>query len=272
MHRNFRAEQPIEKKISVISRRRTVARSAKNPTFLAIYQRALLTRLQPLLKNHLIPRVQAMIILGESGNPDALSLYENELKDAKQTLWVKLWALEGVTNIIQNSGRLTVDAESRAAKTISDFLENPQNEDLPWPLKLRALEALGALRQGFLPSQPKNAHMANTAMRFLVDPEAKLEVRAEAARALGLMQITTVVPKYNFALVAHAAGLLAADLGTAIDSTFSANPPRADNLTKARYLTALLIGPVYETFNGAPTGITTRMPVFDCRKRMVDPS
>src|SRR4051812_25383780 len=92
---------------------------AQNRTFLAIYQRALLTRLQPLLRNHLIPRVQAMIILGESGNPDALSLYENELKDAKQTLWVKLWALEGVTNIIQNSGRLTVDAESRAAKTIS---------------------------------------------------------------------------------------------------------------------------------------------------------
>src|SRR5262249_7409027 len=77
-----------------------------------------------------------------------------------------------------------------------------------------------------------------------------LEVRAEAARALGLMQITTAVPRYNFALVAHAAGQLAADLGAAIDATFSASPPRADNPTKARYLTALLIGPVYESFDG----------------------
>jgi hypothetical protein len=67
------------------------------------------------------------------------------------------------------------------------------------------------------------------------------------------MQITpAAVPKYNFALVAHATAQLAADLATGIDSTFSAKPPRADNLTKARYLTALLIGPVYQTFEGVP--------------------
>jgi len=207
------------------------------------------------LKNHLIPRVQAMIILGECGSPEAINIYENEIKDGKQTLWVKLWALEGIRNIKQKSGRLTggrlsADAESRAGKLIADFLEN--TDDLPWPVQLRALEALGALRQGFLPAQPRPAHMANTAMRFLVDPDAKLEVRAEAARALGLMQITPAVPKYNFALVAHATGQVAADLAAAIDATFSAKPPRADNQTKARYLTALLIGPVYQAFEGVP--------------------
>jgi hypothetical protein len=226
-----------------------LAQSAKNQAFLAIYQRALIQKLFPLLKKHLISRVQAMIILGECGSPEALNIYENEIKDGKQTLWVKLWALEGIRNIKQRGGRLTADAESRAGKLIADFLNT---ENLPWPVQLRALEALGALRQGFLPAQPRPAHMANTAMRFLVDPEAKLEVRAEAARALGLMQITPAVPKYNYALIAHAAGQLAADLGAEIDSTFSAKPPRAENLTKARYLAALLIGPVYQAFDGVP--------------------
>ena len=43
------------------------AKSIKNQAFLAIYYRALRDALTPLLKNHLIPRVQAMIILGEAG-------------------------------------------------------------------------------------------------------------------------------------------------------------------------------------------------------------
>ncbi len=249
-----------------------LAQSAKNQAFLTTYQRTLIQKLYPLLKNHLIPRVQAMIILGECGSPEALPIYENEIKDGKQTLWVKLWALEGIRNIKQRGGRLTADAESRAAKLIADFLEAG---DLPWPIQLRGLEALGSLRQGFLPVQPRKAHMAHAAMRFLVDSEAKPEVRAEAARALGLMPITAAVPKYNFALVAHATGQLAAELGAAIAATFSVKPRapsqtktsdraraasrsseelvgRAENLTRARYLTALLIGPVYQTFEGVP--------------------
>src|SRR4029077_9500726 len=196
------------------------------------------------------PRVQAMIILGESGYPDAITTYEKEITNREQTLWVKLWALEGINNIKQNGGRLTTDAESKAAKVISDFLD--KNQDIPWPLQLRALQSLGALRQGFLPTSPQKADMALTAMRFLVDSEAKPEVRAEAARTLGLMQISSAVPKYNFALGAHAAGQLAAELGEAIASLYVVEPkkpPRVDNPTKARYLAALLIGPVYEAFD-----------------------
>jgi hypothetical protein len=218
---------------------------------LDVYRRVLIQRLQPLLRKHLISRVQAMIILGESGSPDAIDIYKREINDANQTLWVKIWALEGITNIQQKGvGRLTADAESRAAKVVSDFLD--KNDDLPWPVVQRALQAIGALRQGFLPTAPRKADMANTAMRFLADAEAKPEIRAEAARTLGLLQITAAVPKYNFALVAHDAGLLAAELGTAIGSCYLDKPPRVDNPTKARYLSALLLGPVYEAFEGSP--------------------
>jgi hypothetical protein len=148
--------------------------------------------------------------------------------------------------------------------------------------------------------------MASAAMRFLADSDAKLEVRSEAARALGLMQIPTTVRKYNFPLVAHATGVLAADLGTQINALIperelktaagkavtapdavkpatkptgkpaaklpgklagktakgkaagapapaeAAARPAATNPIKARYLTALLIGPVYQAFEGAP--------------------
>src|SRR4029077_1098121 len=52
------------------------ARSIKNLPFLQIYHRELRNSLTPLLKNHLIPRVQAMIILGECGAADYLPLYE----------------------------------------------------------------------------------------------------------------------------------------------------------------------------------------------------
>src|SRR5262249_27279970 len=81
------------------------------------------------------------------------------------------------------------------------------------------------------------------------DTDAKLEVRAEAARALGLMQVNAV-PKYNFKLVAHYAGLLAADVAAELNDQYSDNPPRAENPTKAKYLAALLVGPVYQCFNG----------------------
>ena len=61
-----------------------------------------------------------------------------------------------------------------------------------------------------------------------------------------MMQITTAVPKYNFHLVAHAAGQLAAELGRRIAAGYSRNQD------KAKYVTALLIGPVYQAFDGVP--------------------
>lgn len=228
-----------------------VARGVKNDAFLRVYQRSLHQFLPPLLKNHLIPRVQAMIVLGEAGNPtqDALQLFQNEIASKSQTLWVKLWAIEGIHNIRRGGYRFSADQESKAGRTIANFLET--QKDLPWPIQLRGLEALGALRQGFLPTEPSKAHMANTAMLFLADGDSRLEVRSEAARALGLMQVNGV-PNYNFALVAFAAGHLAADIASEINDQYADNPPRVQNRTKAQYLTALLVGPVYESFNGIP--------------------
>jgi len=259
-----------------------LARSAKNQSFLAMYNRVLLQKLTPLLKNHLIPRIQAMIVLGESGSLDMLGTYESQIKDPNQTIWVKLWALEGIVNITEGGGRLTSSAQIEAAKIVADLLE--KEDDVPWPAQLRALEALSTLRQGFVPNRSRYADMANAAMHLLTDADSKLEVRAEAAKALGLMQIGAAVPKYNYDLVAQTTGLLAADLGAEIGTVWPNSPVRsaasspsakaaaakktakapapsttpkpavATNPAKAKYLTALLVGPVYQAFDGV-TGL-----------------
>ena len=55
--------------------------------------------------------------------------------------------------------------------------------------------------------------MAVAVMRVLTDPKARSDVRAEAAKALGMMQISSAVSNYNFSLVAHATAQLAARRG-----------------------------------------------------------
>jgi hypothetical protein len=214
----------------------------KNQAFLNIYNQVLVKKLEPLLRNHLVPRIQAMIILGEAGTPDALKIYLDQIKNPNQTVWVKLWALEGISNIVQDGGRIPGSSQIEAGKVVADFLD--KEDDIPWPAQQRALEALGAMRQGYLPNLPRRADMANTAMRLLNDPDARLEVRAEAARALGLMQITAAVPRYNYPLVAHAIGLLAADIAKEVESSYATNP------STSRYLAALLAGPIFDAFNG----------------------
>ncbi len=271
------------------------ARGISNDKFLVVYNRLLIQKLVPLLKNHLIPRVQAMIILGESGSTEMLPIYEAQIKDKTQTVWVKLWAMEGMANIIETGGRLNGTSQVNAAKVVADFLEN---DDVPWPAQLRGLEVLTAMREGFEPNRPNEAAMASVAMRLLSDTDSKPEVRAEAARALGMMRITGSVPKYNYALVAHSIGELAADLAAEIETLLPDSPVRASaksarapdekvktpakasstalktakgitipktlgappetahkrsiNPARAKYLTALLVGPVYQAFDGMP--------------------
>ncbi|OJW13694.1 MAG: hypothetical protein BGO49_29650 [Planctomycetales bacterium 71-10] len=218
------------------------ARAAKNAAFQAKYNQALLQKLPPLLKHHFVPRIQAMIILAQSANPEALKVLLDEIKSPTQTYWVKLWAFRGVTNIKVLTNRLSAAQEADAAKTIADQLL--KGKDWPGWVQFRALEALAALRQGFLPSSPRTADMASAAFQYLTDEALGLDVRAEAARALGSMQIGTAVPKYSQTLVAYATARLAATMLDKIADGHSENPLRSQELT------ATLVGPVFQAFEG----------------------
>jgi len=67
-----------------------------------------------------------------------------------------------------------------------------------------------------------------------------------------MMQITPAVPGYNFPLVAYATGQLAAHVGDQIAATYTADKGKPLNATKAEHLTGLLVGPVYQAFDGQP--------------------
>lgn len=240
-----RAATGIQRSTSLLLEAIFAARSGKNQRFTDLYNRILLQKLTPLLSNHLVPRVQAMIILGQSANREALKVFLDQIKNPEQTALVKLWAVNGILNIRKYSrASLSAVEEFNAAKVVVDLLETDQN--LPWPVRYRALEVLGALRQGHSPAKPRNLEIATVAMRVLTDPKSKLEVRAEAARALGMMQISQVVTDYNYDAIAHTTAEIAAELGEKIGAVFSDNPGRSE------YYASFLIGPILEAFEGSP--------------------
>ena len=74
-------------------------------------------------------------------------------------------------------------------------------------------------------------------MRILADPKARTEVRAEAAQALGIMQITRPCPTSISRLVAYAASSLPPSSVTR-SSPVTPRRARLSTQTKAEYLTS----------------------------------
>jgi hypothetical protein len=222
------------------------ARAANNTGFLSTYNQVLLQLLPPLLENHLLPRISAMIVLSQTASPAAVDLFTKQFESDNQTVWVDLWAARGLTNVAQST-RYNLDASSamKAAKAISDFLVRNKDKNLPWPVQYRALEALGALRQASTIRPEKGQpEMATTAAQFLTDPDAKLEVRAEAGWALGMMQVPAGISGYNYSLLAYSAGEVTAALAERILEVYSKNP------TQAEAWTGVLVSQILQTFAG----------------------
>jgi hypothetical protein len=220
------------------------ARGVGNTGFLSTYNQVLLQMLPPLLENHLLPRIEAMLVLSQTGTPEAVPIFIKQLNDPDQTVWVDLWAARGLTKIQQVTNyNLDTSRAITAAKAVADFLEREKN--LPWPVQYRALEALGALRQASTP-RPANGQpeMAATATQFLTDPDARLEVRAEAGKALGMMQVQAGINRYNYSMIAHQLGEIAATLGERVRKAYP------ENVNQAESLTALLMSQIYQAFEG----------------------
>jgi hypothetical protein len=220
------------------------ARMTNNKAFLDVYNRVLVDTLPKLLDKNLVTRTEAMIVLGQTGSREALPVYLSQLKDLNQTTQVKLWALRGIATLVDNGkGTAAISAGEAitAAKVIVDMLE--KEKDAFWFLQMRALEALGALRQASTAGNVTRPEMAAAAMKFLADPEARPEVRAAAAWALGMMQVSQNA-RFNYPLVSHEAGRLSAEIGEQASASFKDNP------TRTSYLAGLLVAPIYQAFNG----------------------
>ncbi|CAN5889356.1 hypothetical protein BH23PLA1_BH23PLA1_23100 [soil metagenome] len=212
-----------------------------NPNFRRTYSAKLLQVLPDLLENHLFARTQAMIVLNRLQDPAALDLLVQTLSDEDQPIAVRLLAASGITQITRSGQQLGVNETVRAARALVDFLEN--NPDTFWLARVRALEALGALRQVADIQNRNEARMATAAFAVLVDPEERLETRAWAFWALGMLEVPSGFPQINYGLIAYQAGRLASRLGHEIIDA---------ELPQAQYLTGLLVFQISQGLNGDP--------------------
>ena len=192
-----------------------------------------------------------MIVLGQAASPDTgrLQLFQNEIANTSQVLWVKLWALEGISNI-KKDGRPFQRRRSRArsARTIAYFLD--KQKELPWPVQMRGLEALGWLRQSGLPTDASKAHMANTAMQFLADTERQVRGPCGGRPRPGADAGERGTEVQFQAGGATTPGCSRRTWPPRSTSSSRTTRPGSENPTRAQYLTALLVGPVYQFFDG----------------------
>lgn len=234
--------QAIEKATERLMDPLLVPASPATAGFRSAYTRELLKVMPDLLKNHLFARTEAMIVLSKTGDEQALDTFVAQLNDPSQVMMVKLLAAVGLTNIVQG-GKRAIDSATaaKAAKSLSDFL-NREPETF-WMAQVRALEALGALRQASGSVLQGKGEMASTALKFLADAKVRPDVRARASWALGMMQFPPAGPKLNFGLVVYHVGRAAADLG---ELAADATPGRA------AYLAGLLVYQFYNGLHGEP--------------------
>src|SRR6185437_4087057 len=218
------------------------ARKLKNNAFLSTYNQVLLATMPRLFDNNLYARLNAMIVLGYTGNPDAVKIFAKQLTDANQSVWVKLWAARGLTKVA-DEGRREIQAATavEGSRALAEWIK--KEPEMPWPALMRAVEALGALRQASTPTSPGNPEFATVVMQILTDPKARPEVRARAAWAMWLLRVNAI-SNYNLKLVAHVIGQLAAELGERAVEAFDSNP----GLTE--HWTGMLLYQIYPALGG----------------------
>ena len=243
----------LERAVDALTRPIVDARANNNTGFLTNYTRILFeSSLPKLLDNNYLTRLDAMIVLGMAGGttPVALDLYASQLKLADQCLGVKIWAARGLTNAAQ-SGKANID--TLRAITAADALVTFLNSDpkLPYFAQFRALEALGSIRVATVSRPDLKLDVASVVAGFLVDPSARVETRAWAAWALGMLRVASQVAPYNFPLAGSEIGDLAATLGTEIVAEYDDHPETFErDKDQATALTALLMFQVVPSLAG----------------------
>jgi hypothetical protein len=250
----------LERAVDALNKPIIDAKAYDNKEFLSVYYRTLFESTLPKLleiNHNYLTRIDAMIVLGMAGNPSpaALDLYISQLKKPDQLIWVKLWAARGLT-IAAQQGAINLDAAkaNQGAEALIGLLES--DPKLPWPVQMRALEALGSLRVATANTPHGRIDAASSAMRFLADTEASPMVRSGAAWALGMLKVPSTVSPYNFSLVGQEVGELAVDLGNRIVEDFDDNPAKFDKQKDSSIqLTSLLIFQVCPSLIGVE-GVT----------------
>jgi hypothetical protein len=242
-------DRAIERASQLLIKYYTDARANKNEAFLAVYIPVLFSKLTPLLENHLFARVQASIVLAMAARPAFIDTFTKQIADGNQVLWVKLWAARGITNAT-SGGKVTIDVikGTAATKALVGFLK--AEAEAPWWIQLRVFEALGSLRLPSTTGPTGPPDVAAILLDHASDPKAKVESRAWAAWALGMLNVPANT-KFNYALESYQVGQIAAELGDKIGKEYDLHSKNfVKQSDRARFLAALLMYQVYPALSG----------------------
>lgn len=240
----------IERASQLLMELLVTAQDKKNGAFLDQFVPLLFAKFTPLLEGHLLTRVEASIILATAATTAQADLFVKQIADPKQVVWVKHWSARALTNAT-NRGKVTLEIGKATAATAAlvGFLE--KEPGAPWPVKLRVFEALGSIRLASTTGVQGKPDVAGLAMLTLSDPNVKIDVRARADWAFGMLTIPAANPSFNFKLATYQTGRLAAEIGDRILADYN---QRKDKFTRqndhARYLTGLLLYEIYPALAG----------------------
>ena len=134
-----------------------------------------------------------MIVLGECGTAEFLPIYIPQIRDKNQTTWVKMWALEGLVNIVDEGGRLRL--KIRLTRPRPWLTISKPSPICPGRPSSAALEVLSAMRQGLSPTDPRSGH-GQRGHGIALRSVGQAEVRSEAARGSGAHADRAAVSKY----------------------------------------------------------------------------
>lgn len=228
-----------------------IPKNQQDRRFLQEFNARLLGVAPDLLKNHLYARVQVMQALSRLGDPAALNLLIAQIRDPEQPLIVKQLAAEGIRRIAVEAGdSLSIANRETAANALVEFLRD--NPNAYWLSHARALQALGTLRRISGVENRDQAVFANELLAVLSSEDRRPESRAWAAWALGMLEVPPNYPQLNFSLAAYQIGSLAVDIGKRIVDLSDPRELEAYNPERVKYLTALIVAPVFSSLDGAP--------------------
>ena len=237
-------EQAFERLLAPVTK--AMKNNPPRRDFLAAYTQSLLKVMPNLLSNHLHARLEGMIVLSRTGDPQAIDTFVKQLTDRNQDVLVKQIAAYGLMTVVKNARQtLPPDVTIPAAEALVKFLND--EPDAIWTAKWRALEALGWLRQASRNPLEKKYPMIDVAAKILADPEERPEVRAWAAWAIGMLRVDTGDAPINYLAIAGDISRLAIELGEKILVVKSDQQVQQDH-----ELITLLAWPLYNSLKGEP--------------------
>ncbi|MFM7594224.1 MAG: hypothetical protein ACKO85_20735 [Isosphaeraceae bacterium] len=235
--------RPIEAATQALINASKAANAASNTPFMTTYSAALIKTMQPLLKAHLVTRVQALLALASTGSLDVNPLLIQVMSDDEQPWQMKLVAIRGVNNSIQ-AGRRPMAFNARTQLTVALCNLIREETDAPWFIKSEAAEVIGNIRIVSESVSGRKVEPAELMMSLLVNSDERPKVRLAAARALGLMEIPSQFRPFNNHLVAASLAQAVADTAKKVMASTPTDSSRGQQLI------AILAERIPSAFNG----------------------